>query len=125
LDGSGFAGGAWNGPGLRSTAAGTNGKALGYALVGSLFGPSGTTFDGVSAGANDVLVKYTYYGDATLDGKVDVNDFSLIDFFQGTKTGATWLMGDFTFDGAVDINDFSLIDFFQGDGTTGNANPQL
>ena len=28
---------------------------------------------------NDVLVKYTYYGDANLDGKVDGSDYSRID----------------------------------------------
>ena len=34
----------------------------------------------------DVLVKYTYYGDANLDGKVDATDYSRIDngYLNGT-----------------------------------------
>jgi LacI family transcriptional regulator len=36
-------------------------------------------FDTVIPGANDVLVKYAYYGDADLSGHVDGSDYSLID----------------------------------------------
>ncbi len=48
-----------------------------------------------------VLVKYTYYGDATLDGKVDGTDYGRID--SGLLTGATgWSNGDFNYDVTID-----------------------
>jgi hypothetical protein len=120
---TGFAAGAWNGKGINSsTAAATGLNAVGYSSAGDL---GASNFDGIAVGGTDMLVKYTYYGDATLDGKVDIDDYSLIDFFAGTSTGATWLMGDFTYDGAVNIDDYSLIDFEAGFGTPGNPNPQL
>jgi hypothetical protein len=58
-----------------------------------------------------VLVKYTYYGDANLDGQVDGSDYTLIDngFNQhGSLTG--WYNGDFNYDGKIDGSDYTLID---------------
>jgi hypothetical protein len=58
---------------------------------------------------SDVLVRYTYYGDADLSGTVTLDDFS--QFLNGyqTQTAATnnWLNGDFDYDGAVTLDDFS------------------
>jgi fibronectin-binding autotransporter adhesin len=68
-----------------------------------------TTFDGGTVLASDVLVKYTYYGDANLDGHVDGTDYSMIDSgFGGAGTG--WQYGDFNYDGHIDGSDYSLID---------------
>jgi fibronectin-binding autotransporter adhesin len=68
-----------------------------------------TTFEGNPTSDGDVLVKYTYYGDANLDGHVDGSDYSLIDTgYQGHLTG--WFNGDFNYDGVVDGSDYSLID---------------
>jgi PEP-CTERM motif len=64
--------------------------------------------DAVTAG--DVLVKYTYYGDATGDGHVDGTDYSIIDANNGLTSGALWSQGDFNYDGKVDGSDYSLID---------------
>jgi hypothetical protein len=56
-----------------------------------------------------VLVKYTYYGDANLDGQVDGSDYTKIDNgFNNHLTG--WINGDFNYDGAVDGSDYTLID---------------
>jgi autotransporter-associated beta strand protein len=65
--------GAWNGPtGLTSsTAAAGTSTGIGYA-DNSILGL--TNFKGVDVAPADVLVKYTYYGDADLDGDVDGND---------------------------------------------------
>ena len=68
-----------------------------------------------AVGAGDVLVKYTYFGDANLDGKVDGSDYTLIDNgFASDKTtpgSATgWYNGDFNYDGVVDGSDYTLID---------------
>ena len=66
-------------------------------------------FDGTAPAATDVLVKYTYFGDANLDGKVDGQDYGLIDNgFNQALTG--WFNGDFNYDGKVDGSDYTLID---------------
>jgi hypothetical protein len=67
------------------------------------------TFDGQTVVSSDVLVKYTYYGDANLDGHVDGSDYTLIDNgFNNHLTG--WINGDFNYDGVVDGSDYTLID---------------
>jgi lysophospholipase L1-like esterase len=79
----------------------------GYALYGS--GSPLGLFEGTSPANNDVLVSYTYYGDANLDGKVDGSDYSLIDNgYINHLTG--WYNGDFNYDGVVDGSDYTLID---------------
>jgi autotransporter-associated beta strand protein len=75
--------------------------------------PTGTpfysTFDGQTVSASDVLVKYTYYGDANLDGVVNSSDYTLID--NGFNMGLTgWSNGDFNYDGVVNGADYTLID---------------
>ena len=71
---------------------------------------SGThLFDNISPASYDALIKYTYYGDANLDGKVDASDYSRID--SGFLTAATgWYNGDFNYDGVVNGSDYTLID---------------
>ena len=45
-------------------------------------------------------------GDANLDGKVDINDLSIV-LANYDKNGMAWTEGDFTGDGTVDINDLT------------------
>jgi hypothetical protein len=79
----------------------TNGNASGSALH--------TSFDSASVSNTDVLVKFTYYGDANLDGQVNGSDYSRID--NGYLTGATgWFNGDFNYDGLINGSDYTLID---------------
>ena len=47
-------------------------------------------------------------GDANLDGKVDINDLTIV-LANYDKTGATWYDGDFIGDGTVDINDLTIV----------------
>jgi hypothetical protein len=55
------------------------------------------------------LVKYTYYGDANLDGKVDGFDYTRIDNgYLNHLTG--WGNGDFNYDGVLNGSDYTLID---------------
>jgi fibronectin-binding autotransporter adhesin len=64
-----------------------------------------------------VVVKYTYVGDSSLDGKVDLgNDFDLfLDGYLGH--GSTWEVGDYNYDGVVDNTDFGMfIDGFKAQG---------
>jgi autotransporter-associated beta strand protein len=120
------AGHFWTGNGIVSSMSGngsTSYTAVGVAvndfalLGGSQTGAIYSTFDGQDVGVNDVLVKYTYFGDADLDGAVTTNDYFQIDNgFLGSKTG--WINGDFDYDGAVTTNDYFLIDnAFLGQGS--------
>ena len=108
---TGFNGGFWNGAGIvSSTAMGSRNTALGIELGsdgqgGKLF----TTFGGQPVSSTDVLVKYTYYGDADLSGVVDAIDYELID--NGFNMGlAGWSNGDFNYDGVINGDDYTLID---------------
>ncbi len=112
---SGFnlpSGGNWSGPGIISSTAAadtTQLTTLGI-LQNSLNGAAiYPTFEGKPVLPSDILIKYTYYGDANLDGKVDGSDYSLID--NGFITGSTgWFNGDFDYSGTVDGSDYALID---------------
>ncbi len=102
--GSGFAG-YWNGTtGITSSAARlASNKALGIRVAAS------ATFDGQTVASSDVLVKYTYFGDANLDGVVNGSDYTLIDNgFNSHLIG--WLNGDFNYDGVVNGDDYTVID---------------
>jgi hypothetical protein len=112
--------GYWNGPGgivsssaasdttfLTTLAAVQNDDGHGNPLYGSS-APYGL-FDGQSPADADVLVKYTYYGDADLNGTIDGRDYSRLDIgFRNHLTG--WINGDFNYDGVVDGSDYALID---------------
>ncbi len=105
---SGFNSGSWNGAGLASATAHADSSyrtAAGYAENSDL---GYSTFDGQTVDSSSILVKYTYYGDSNLDGKVDASDFQR--FIDGlTHGGSTWSQGDYTYDGHVDLgNDFDL-----------------
>jgi autotransporter-associated beta strand protein len=117
---AGYNNGAWNGSSgiisLTADADTTHLTALGILVNDNAgtpyYGSGGTiasTFAGVSPADGDVLVKYTYYGDTNLDGKVDASDYSRIDsgFLLG-KTG--WANGDFNYDGVINGSDYTLID---------------
>jgi hypothetical protein len=68
-----------------------------------------SSFDGQTVSNTDVLVKYTYFGDANLDGMVDGSDYTLID--NGFNSGkAGWRNGDFNYDGVINGDDYMLID---------------
>ncbi|HEX2973701.1 MAG TPA: hypothetical protein VHP11_15305, partial [Tepidisphaeraceae bacterium] len=103
--------GKWAGAGLSSSAAKAN-KYTGLAcmLNADKEGKAiKSSFAGQPVTANDILVKYTWNGDVTLDGKVDLADYFLVD--AGFITQATgYRNGDLTLDGKVDLADYFLID---------------
>ena len=72
----------------------------------------------------EILAKYTYWGDANVDGIVDAQDYALIDVGSGNIDPNTllpidpfftgWLFGDFAYHGTVDGTDYALIDIGYG-----------
>jgi hypothetical protein len=92
LVGSGYANGSWTGHGINSSmAASQPGRAL-----------------GVRSGADGVRIRFTWAGDATLDGTVTVADLSILAAnWQGTGKG--WWEGDFNYDGQVTVSDLSIL----------------
>lgn len=98
---SGYASGAWNGAGIRSSKvasenalAGTNRYALGV-------GPQ-------PGNAANVLVKYTYTADANLDGQVNVGDLGVL-ASNWNGIGKLWNNADFNFDGFVNVGDLGAL----------------
>ena len=110
----GFAGGTFNGAtGVVSASAAADAAHL--TAVGVIPNTvNGTTalytsFDGQAVSATDVLAKYTYFGDANLDGVVNAADYTRLD--AGAVMGLTgWLNGDFNYDGVIDGSDYALAD---------------
>jgi len=108
-------GGAWNGTsGIITTSASGNITTLGVATAQQakqLANPTDTTvFDGETVTGTDVLVKFTYGGDANLDGKINVDDYGHID--TSIPLGLSgWFNGDYNFDGKINVDDYGIIDF--------------
>jgi hypothetical protein len=120
-------GGAWNGAsGIRSATAASNTlRSTGLAAVLNDRGdgtPIHTSFEGESVGADSILVKYTYNGDANLSGAIDADDYAAIDNgFASNLTG--YQNGDFDYSGGKpNSDDYFRIDkafFDQGAPLTG------
>jgi hypothetical protein len=114
---SGRNGGTWDGPGIDSSAIGASAfHALGSAEASEALALTGTQtaiWNGQTVDATSVLVKYTYGGDANLDGKINVDDYGRIDFNIGLGTSG-WFNGDFNYDGKVNVDDYGIIDFNVG-----------
>jgi fibronectin-binding autotransporter adhesin len=117
---SGYNKGSWSGTGIASSAAAadsTHLTALGVLVndttantTGSLSGTAlYSTLDGAAVADGDILVKYTYYGDTNLDGKVDGTDYSRLDNGYLSHLSG-WANGDFNYDGVINGSDYTLID---------------
>jgi fibronectin-binding autotransporter adhesin len=122
---TGYAAGAWNGAGgINSSAAAADPNhsiAVGYGSPADL---GITTLGTMPISNSSTIVKETYYGDGSLDGKVDLgNDFNL--FLQGYLSSAPlpiselWELGDYNYDGFVTNADFQL--FIDGYKTQGGS----
>jgi hypothetical protein len=109
----GYDNGKWDGNGITSSnAAADTGHLTALGIIRNK-NAGGTaiysTFGGQSADANAILIRYTYYGDANLSGKVDSADYAAIDngYLQHLFG---WANGDFNYDGVVNGSDYTLID---------------
>src|SRR4029453_16457076 len=121
----------WDGPGITSSTARTTNVAQGFDLTGlgvirnsdlnittGMPGSAYATFSGQPVTPDDVLVKYTYVGDANLNGAVTFDDYVGMDnAFFGLIPNLGWATGDINFDGVINFDDYSKVDqafFFQG-----------
>ena len=117
---SGYSGGSWDGPGIASSAADATLHALGVldtALDTPPAAVDGEALDDL-IGAGDtgaVIVKFTYYGDADLDGQVTIGDLDLLAYgwenqvSQGGGEQPRWAIGDFDYSGQMTISDLDLL----------------
>jgi rhamnogalacturonan endolyase len=68
-----------------------------------------STFASEAVTSTDILLKYTYYGDANLDGVLNGGDYALTD--NGFNFGLTGFgNGDANNDGAITAADYALLD---------------
>ena len=108
---SGRNGGTWDGGGIVTSMtdaiAPNSLTSIGVATADAA-GRADGTFGVHSVSSGDVLVMYTYAGDANLDGAITGDDYFQIDAaFAG---GSGWFNGDFNYDGVVNGDDYFLID---------------
>jgi hypothetical protein len=109
---SGYNNGAWDGPGIVTSAG--PGYAVGFGETSAL---PGVPLIFRPADATSILLRGTRYGDATLDGVVNLDDFNQLASNFGT--GDTWHEGDFNYDGITNLNDFNLLAANFGLGASG------
>jgi hypothetical protein len=111
--------------GLTSQEALSSGDYAGITWLGSLYNaidddqdpqtpdvPLLTSFDGVSLSGGEIVLKYTWFGDADLSGLVDSTDASFYTTGLGSQDPNAvrnpWLFGDFDYNGIIDSNDASF-----------------
>ena len=66
-----------------------------------------------------ILGRFTYFGDANIDGQVTGDDYTVIDANLGTTppVGLGWLSGDTNLDDLISGDDYTVIDANLGLGT--------
>jgi hypothetical protein len=91
--------------GRLKTSLSSGGHALGYADNATL---GRSMFGGQPVGVSNVVIGYTFGGDANLDGTVNALDFNALASNYGA-TGGFWVQGDFNYDGSVNTLDFNSL----------------
>ena len=127
--------GKWNGNGLTSSVAASVDASLGFErnvlavvrnvdmVLGQLSRWTVGSFS-EPLRSNDIIVKYTYNGDAALEGYVGDNSVTIVNGYYGMSEN-DWAFGDFTGSGTVDDSDITILNGLYGDGTAGSGLPQL
>jgi len=106
---TGYAGGAWTTaaqPAIISSAAagGSAIDALGYGFASAV---GAVNFFGSPVAAGDFLIRYTLYGDADLNGNVNLDDFTRLGAQFGL--GGNWSQGNSNYDAFVNLDDFTAL----------------
>ena len=110
---SGYSGGAWDSAGIICDGD-TGTWALGVADNADDDFATITNLKGVPVDETSVLVRYTFYGNANLDDRVDAADLSkLLGNFGEVKADPedvmAWFLGNFNYDDRVDAADLSKL----------------
>ncbi len=108
---SAYNGGAWDGPGITSSDADADDYALGVADTADGDFTAPADLEGEPFDDSAVLVKYTFYADANLDGQVGTKDVNaLINGWNGAYAGdPRWTVGDFNYDGSIGTKDVNKL----------------
>jgi hypothetical protein len=94
--------GAWNGTGIvSSAAAGNSNYGVGFADGADGIDPSLTS--------GQIEIAYAQYGDITLQGLVNAQDFHILAGNFGQVVTGGWEDGDFLYQGVVNAQDFHLL----------------
>ena len=131
--------GYWDGAGITSFRAARDPQRLkAVAVIDNMDPETGvgglSEFAGKPVDETAVIVAYTWYGDANLDGVVDTNDYDRINtnWLLWTAEGIVpeggfrWAVGDFNYDGTIDTNDYDKINnawLLSGSAPLGGATP--
>jgi hypothetical protein len=105
---AGYHSGAWDGDRIMTCEGDASAYGLGYAGSWAIFTAFPATFAGQSVDDTAVLITHTRYGDANLDGVVNLADFNRLAGSFG-QTGRFWVQGDFNYDGVVNLQDFNRL----------------
>jgi autotransporter-associated beta strand protein len=101
----GYNSGAWGGNGITTSSNDliNNHHGIGYATAQSI---GISQFLGTNVQPSDIVIRWARFGDANLDGVVNLNDFNRLasNFGQSNKV---WATGDFNYDGTVNLADFN------------------
>jgi hypothetical protein len=108
-------GGAWNGSGICSSAAALDARgAIGIARAGDalhIAAAQTAAWQGHTVTGDSILVRYTFAGDADLNGRLDGDDYFLIDAHAGNSASPpAWSFGDFNYDTRIDGDDYFVLD---------------
>ncbi|HZZ42852.1 MAG TPA: dockerin type I domain-containing protein [Tepidisphaeraceae bacterium] len=110
---AGYNNGAWNGTGIDSSTANARADhATGIAYVDT---------------GSQIQTTYTWMGDLNLDGKLNADDYALLDRQVakfGLGSAATWTTGDLNYDGVVTSADYMIIDTAFGQ-QSGSLSPEF
>jgi hypothetical protein len=101
----GYDGGAWDGTGITSSTAVTDGMTIGY-IEASFKG--WTAVDGISLDSTAVVLRYWIAGDANMDGIVNQTDQNAVTG-HWQQTDQVWTTGDFNYDGIVNQLDLNIV----------------
>jgi hypothetical protein len=108
----------WDGTsGITSSTANANYLTSAVGVMDNTFDFEGTrstktTFGGQAVDTTSILVRYTYWGDLNLDGKVNYDDVSILVYYYCHPPAADkmgWQTGDLNYDGVMNYDDVSLM----------------